>query len=421
MPFDARVFQILIASPGDVQAERDTITEVIHEWNYLNSREKGIVLLPLRWETHSAPELNERPQVVINRQVVDQCDMAVGVFWTRMGTPTDVAASGTAEEVQRVGEAGKPVMLYFSRQKVDLEDVDLVEYARLAEFKEKTYPQGLIEKYATPLEFRDKFSRQLSIKVRELVALGVTDGRGEQADQNPGLLLRLAEGSTLLSENAVVEVEQVVCVDAEDIPDYLPPPEPPSESGNTVIISSSRPNRNYYREVVQAYLERNAHRAFRLALVNPAVQGLQNLFLELIVTSTTGDAQLVAEEPKLASPTTETGGYFSQVTTYFIGQDTPTLSRIQLQQEGPSSWRMELEVPVVHATRTVFSKNEFWVNVAKPSMITLDCTAYSPSSAPFAMRTSLEIKVTHREMTYREILTAYEDLTRPRDVQGTEG
>ncbi|MGW6932811.1 hypothetical protein ACWGE0_22335 [Lentzea sp. NPDC054927] len=67
MPFDARVFQILIASPGDVQAERDTITEVIHEWNYLNSREKGIVLLPLRWETHAAPELNERPQVVINR------------------------------------------------------------------------------------------------------------------------------------------------------------------------------------------------------------------------------------------------------------------------------------------------------------------------------------------------------------------
>ncbi|MDX8033473.1 hypothetical protein SK803_24915 [Lentzea sp. BCCO 10_0856] len=65
MPFDARVFQILIASPGDVQAERDTITEVIHEWNYLNSREKSIVLLPLRWETHSAPELNERPQVVI--------------------------------------------------------------------------------------------------------------------------------------------------------------------------------------------------------------------------------------------------------------------------------------------------------------------------------------------------------------------
>ncbi|MGW6932812.1 hypothetical protein ACWGE0_22340 [Lentzea sp. NPDC054927] len=48
------------------------------------------------------------------------------------------------------------------------------------------------------------------------------------------------------------------------------------------------------------------------------------------------------------------------------------------------------------------------MNVAKPSMITLDCTAYSPNSAPFTMRTSLEIKVTHREMTYREILAAYE-------------
>ncbi|HEX8866652.1 MAG TPA: hypothetical protein VF821_13435, partial [Lentzea sp.] len=131
MAYDARVFQILIASPGDVPEERDIVTEVIHEWNQLNSRERSIVLLPLRWETHSAPELNERPQSVINRQVVDHCDMAVGVFWTRLGTPTDVADSGTAEEIQRVGESGKPVMLYFSRAKVDLEEVDLAEYARL--------------------------------------------------------------------------------------------------------------------------------------------------------------------------------------------------------------------------------------------------------------------------------------------------
>lgn len=409
MPFDARVFQILIASPGDVQAERDVITEVIHEWNYLNSREKGIVLLPLRWETHSAPELNERPQVVINRQVVDQCDMAVGVFWTRMGTPTEVAASGTAEEVQRVGEAGKPVMLYFSRQKVDLEDVDLAEYARLAEFKEKTYPQGLIEKYATPLEFRDKFSRHLSIKVRELIALGGTDG-GEQAGQNSGLQLRLAEGTTLLQESAVVEVDQVICVDAEDIPDYEPKPARPQADpdGSVInIVSSGRPNTDYYREAVKAYLERDAHRAFRLALVNSDVRGLQNLFLELVVTSTTGDAQLVTEKPVPHHPSQILGGVYFGATTIHYGQEITPSQIIQLQQEGPSSWKMELEVPVVHATRTVFSKNEFWVNVAKPSTITLDCTAYSPNSAPFTMRTSLEIKVNYREMTYREILDAY--------------
>ncbi|MFD9704724.1 hypothetical protein [Lentzea sp. NPDC059081] len=410
MAFDARVFQVLIASPGDVQAERDIITEVVHEWNYLNSHDKGIVLLPMRWETHSAPELNERPQVVINRQVVDHCDMAVGVFWTRMGTPTDVAESGTAEEVQRVGEAGKPVMLYFSRAKVDLEDVDLDEYRRLAEFKEKTYPQGLIEKYATTLEFRDKFSRHLSIKVRELVAMDITDESGEKADQPAELQLRLAEGSTLLEQSAVVEVDQVVCTDVEHVPDYQPKPSPPRSSiGDEAItiISSVHPNTGYYREVVKAYLERDAYRAFRIALVNSEVRGLQDLLLDLIVTSTTGDAQLLAERPTPSSPSRTAGNVF--ISTNYFQVLEPTRSQlIQLQQEGPSSWKMELEVPVVHATRTVFSKNEFWVNVAKPSLITLDCTAYSPNSAPFTMRTSLEIKVNHREMTWREIVEDYE-------------
>jgi hypothetical protein len=408
--YDARVFQILIASPGDVQAERDMITEVIHEWNYLNSREKGIVLLPLRWETHASPELNERPQGVINRQVVDQCDMAVGVFWTRMGTPTGVAASGTAEEVQRVGEAGKPVMLYFSRQKVDPEALDLVEYARLAEFKEKTYPQGLVEKYTTPLEFRDKFSRHLALKVRELVAMDIGGDSRTRAEQHSGLELRLAQDTALLPQDAVLEVEQVVCVDVDHIPDY-------GESSSTrkgaegqiVYVGPSKPNKDYYRDVVRYWLERDSYRAFRLAVVNSEMRGLQNLYLELIANSSTGDLQLVTERPRPNRPRSSYDIVINSAVNYVIDGfgSTPT-QVIQLQKDGPSNWKMELEVPVVHATRTVFSKNEFWINVAKSSVISLECTAYSPNSAPFAMRTSLEIKVKHREMTYREILSAYQ-------------
>ena len=218
-------FFILIASPGDVQTERGIATEVIHEWNYLNSREKRIVLLPLRWETHSSPELGERAQGVINRQVVDQCDMAIGVFWTPMGTPTSVAESGTAEEVERVGLAGKPVMIYFSRAKVDLESIDLAEYARLKEFKNKTYPLGLIEKYATPLEFRDKLSRQLAIKIRELIAQDAVDQSQQSAESENPLVLRLAKGDPpeVLPEAATVEVEQVLCVDEDEIPDFVKP------------------------------------------------------------------------------------------------------------------------------------------------------------------------------------------------------
>jgi hypothetical protein len=86
MAFESRVFQLLIASPSDVADERSVITDLVEEWNYANSRERGVVILPLAWETHTSPEMGAPPQTIINRQIVDECDLVVGVFWNRLGT-----------------------------------------------------------------------------------------------------------------------------------------------------------------------------------------------------------------------------------------------------------------------------------------------------------------------------------------------
>jgi hypothetical protein len=109
--YDGRVYRILVASPSDVDEERDIVSSVIQGWNDLHSSTRKIVLLPLRWETHTAPEYGVRPQEVINKQIVDDCDLLVGIFWTRIGSPTGIADSGTLEEIERVAKSGKPVML----------------------------------------------------------------------------------------------------------------------------------------------------------------------------------------------------------------------------------------------------------------------------------------------------------------------
>src|SRR5437763_979584 len=103
MPFDALVLQVLVASPSDVARERDIVTEVVHEWNAVYARERNVVLMPLRWETDAYPVYGTAPQVAINDQIVGHADMAIGMFWTRLGTRTEVAESGTVEELDRVG------------------------------------------------------------------------------------------------------------------------------------------------------------------------------------------------------------------------------------------------------------------------------------------------------------------------------
>ncbi len=123
--YTASTFYVMIASPGDVASERAIVRDVVYEWNAVHSGARKIVLLPVGWETHSSPEMGAPAQQIINRQVLDKCDLLVGVFWTRIGTPTEKHLSGTVEEIEEHIASGKPAMLYFSSQPVVMDTVDL--------------------------------------------------------------------------------------------------------------------------------------------------------------------------------------------------------------------------------------------------------------------------------------------------------
>src|ERR1700744_352816 len=135
MGYLANVIEILVASPSDVLSERKVFRDVITEWNVVYSRDRGAVLLPLAWETHTAPELGNRPQQIINDRLLLHADILVGIFWARIGSPTGKAASGTIEEIEEHRKKGKPVMLYFSDAPVVLNRVDQVQYNQLTNFR----------------------------------------------------------------------------------------------------------------------------------------------------------------------------------------------------------------------------------------------------------------------------------------------
>ena len=59
-------------------------------------------------------------------------------------------------------------MLYFSRVEIDPDRINLDQIEKLKQFKEKTYPKGLVESYKKIIEFRDKFAKQIELKIRDL-------------------------------------------------------------------------------------------------------------------------------------------------------------------------------------------------------------------------------------------------------------
>ena len=165
--YPAQVVRVFIASPGDVVPERNAATEIISTWNTVHSDRDALVLLPLRWETHSAPEMGDRPQAIVNRQVLAGADLLVAVFWTRIGTPTGSAMSGTVEEIQEHLDAGRPAMIYFSNAPAHPDSVDEIQLRQLREFRNACMLNGLCERFDSLEEFREKFGRQLALTINQ--------------------------------------------------------------------------------------------------------------------------------------------------------------------------------------------------------------------------------------------------------------
>lgn len=201
MAYNAKVFNIMIASPSDVGSERNIVREVIHDWNAIHSEVRNIVLLPVGWETHLSPEMGSHPQEIINGKILEKCDVLVGVFWTRIGTDTGKYPSGTVEEIEKHIQAGKPTMLYFSNKPAYPDSIDQEQYLKLKEFKQSCQSRGIYETYDNLEEFKEKFFRHLQIKVNEDTSFVIsTEGQAEEniIEESRISIPKLSEEATII-------------------------------------------------------------------------------------------------------------------------------------------------------------------------------------------------------------------------------
>ena len=167
MTFAATVVRVLIASPSDLRDERDSVERVIHRWNARNAAYVGVMLMPTRWETNASAEMGAAAQDIINRQIVDESDILIGMFWTRLGTPTASNVSGTAEELHRFLDGGKPAALFISRLPADPHTVDSAQFDALKAFLDEQRSNGLVLDFQTPEEFAALVEDSLTRFVRE--------------------------------------------------------------------------------------------------------------------------------------------------------------------------------------------------------------------------------------------------------------
>ena len=171
MPRDAKVYSVLIASPSDVQVERHVLRDVVYDWNRIHSRKDGLVLLPVLWETDAHPASGDRPQQIINRQIVDESDIVIAVFWYRMGSATGAHPSGTAEEIDRFLKNRKQVLVYFSEANIPI-DHDPDQLRTLKSYRDVLKNSALIWTFKDPEHLHKLATAHLASAINELVLQG---------------------------------------------------------------------------------------------------------------------------------------------------------------------------------------------------------------------------------------------------------
>lgn len=98
----------------------------------------GMILLPVRWEDAYTPTMSAEPQDALNSQFAHHCDMVIGSFWTRMGTPTKNYEGGAEEEIDWYISNNKPAMIYFSDKPIAPSKLDHAQHEKLEAYKKSS-------------------------------------------------------------------------------------------------------------------------------------------------------------------------------------------------------------------------------------------------------------------------------------------
>jgi small GTP-binding protein len=178
-----RILRIVAASPNDVKAERDVLASVIDEVNRLVAFDRGLQLELSRWETDAYPGFHsEGPQGLIDPILkITDCDLLIGIFWKKFGTPTADGQTGTEHEFNLAYEAWKekgcPQIFFYFNKKLSApqSSAEAEQWKQVLEFKNKFPKEGLWWPYEGEAEF-EKLARNHLINFIRYLSQGGFDG-----------------------------------------------------------------------------------------------------------------------------------------------------------------------------------------------------------------------------------------------------
>jgi Domain of unknown function (DUF4062) len=179
MANNRKVVQIFLASPGDLQDERQAAKAAVDAFNRRWADWLGIQVELIGWE--DTFKRFGRPQEQINLDL-DRCEAFIGMMWRKWGSPPGGHyTSGFEEEFERATKnrksSGRPEMTLFLK-KIDAEFLkdQGPDLKKVLTFRERIISERLIlfEDFGTLREFEEKLTSWITSYVQSLKKLEAT-------------------------------------------------------------------------------------------------------------------------------------------------------------------------------------------------------------------------------------------------------
>ena len=179
-PVSIRQYHVFLASPGDVNDERQTVRQFFERYNRHTAQLWGVRFEVVDWENYATIGIG-RPQELITAQTLerfrDSLALVVGMMGQRFGSPTGKAESGTEEEfnwaLESHHQTGFPEIKWFFRRiekfvaPPDPAEIEhaLEQWKKVRAFRERLQrldPPVFYTEYSDAVGFQDVFENDLS-------------------------------------------------------------------------------------------------------------------------------------------------------------------------------------------------------------------------------------------------------------------
>lgn len=175
-----QIVRLVVASPGDVQGEREVVPIVVEEVNRWIASLLDMRLEVARWETDAYPGFHlDGPQALIDRILrIEDSDILVGIFWKRFGTLIKDGTTGTEHEIRKAYDAWKlnsrpQLMIYFNQKPyypTSKEETD--QWGQVLDFRKDFPSEGLWWPYKTKSDFERLLRNHLLNFIRDNFVVG---------------------------------------------------------------------------------------------------------------------------------------------------------------------------------------------------------------------------------------------------------